>query len=97
MNTITVSGKLTNRIKQSDSMVKRICDYEYYDGRSKTMAPAYYTVIGFGKKGEELAKLPEGTEVVIEGSMQLLVKERDGGGKDRVLEIDMSRYHVLSK
>lgn len=99
MNNICVSCTLTEHVKQETTdgktLVKRIADYQYYDGRSKSMATANFTILGWEKTGELLAKAPAGKEVVCEGRMQILVKDRpSGSGKDRRLEVSLSRLHT---
>jgi hypothetical protein len=99
MNNVTISCKLTEHIKtetvDGKPLTKRIADYEYYDGKLKGMAKANFTILGWGKMADTLAKAPA-KEVVCEGQMQILVKDRPGNlpGKDRRLEVSLSRLHL---
>lgn len=99
MNEVKVAGRLTTEPQHRDGGACRFCvaanrKYKGRDGELKEEV-AFVDCEAWSGLGEQVARLPKGFPVLVEGHLKLNQWEDKDGNKRRQLVVSASRVHWL--
>ena len=95
MNIAILSGELGQAAKIKDAGSSKVANSFLTFKNIKGVNEAI-RIAAWGNQADELQKYQQGTMIVVEGRYNVLSIEREGGFKEKVLELNISKIHGVN-